>query len=861
MGKLVLSAPLSGWLTPLDQVPDPAFAGRMVGDGAAIDPVDAILRAPCDGVISMIAKARHALTLRAESGAEILLHVGIDTVALDGDGLVVRVEQGARVRRGDPLVDIDLDRVARRARSLITPVVVTDARQFPVTVGKSNCLIGAGEPFLEIGQADGAAIAASARPATSAIPDATGETVVRLEHGFHARPAARIARASRKYRSRVVLTAHGRQADAGSTVGLMALGVGFGDRVELRAFGADAASVVRALIEEIGAGLGEAPVRVPIEDMGPGPGEAPVRMREPARPTPGAATAAATVREIRGAVASRGLAIGVARQYVEPRIEVAEAGAGVELELETLVAALAAVKTRLEAMAAIGNDILGAQCEFLDDPGLLDDARAAVRAGKSAGQAWRNAIGKAQDLFRQTGVARLTERVADLADVERQVLQALAKATDAAPIELPEAAIVLAAELLPSQLARLDPAKVAGLCSAAGGPTSHVALLAASMGIPALVGAGASVLSIPDGTRLLLDADAGRLVIEPDEEETARTRGRMADRRSRRARDLLDARPDCYTQDGCRIEVFANLGSLADASHAVECGAEGCGLLRTEFLFRNRTAAPTAAEQAAEYKAIAEALSPRPLVIRLLDAGGDKPIPFLPLPREENPLLGLRGLRATLRFPELLRDQLAAIIEVHAGLPAESAAARCRILLPMITEPEEIRAVRRIIDELAGETESGDRIAVGAMIETPASAILARAIAAEADFLSIGSNDLAQYTLAMDRAHPLLAAAFDYFHPAVLQQIAAVCEAAGRQGRGVSVCGALASDPQAAPVLIGLGVRTLSAVPGVIPELKGVVRALSLAACRERARRALEENSAAGLRKALEVFPGPASRP
>lgn len=262
MSKLILAAPLSGWLMTLDEVPDPAFAERMVGDGAAIDPVDSLLRAPCDGVITMIARARHALTLRAESGAEILLHIGIDTVGLEGEGLTPRVEQGASVRRGDVLVEIDLDRLARHAKSLVTPIVVTDARRFSVYVPKSGCLIEAGEPFLEIGRRETGDQTTRTAPAAMP-PDASGETIVSLEHGFHARPAARIARASRRYRSRIVFTARGREADAGSTVALMALGVGCGDRVELHGFGVDADEAVRALIEEISSGAGESPARKP----------------------------------------------------------------------------------------------------------------------------------------------------------------------------------------------------------------------------------------------------------------------------------------------------------------------------------------------------------------------------------------------------------------------------------------------------------------------------------------------------------------------------------------------------------------------------------------------------------------------
>ncbi len=829
MSTLTLAAPISGWVVPLDEVPDPAFAERMVGDGAAIDPTEAILRAPCDAVVTSVAAAWHAITLRAGTGVELLLHAGIDTVALNGEGFQPKVAQGATVRSGDPLLELDLDRLARGgATSLVTPVVVIDAARFRVALPATNRLVHAGDPFLEIFAAEASHGPAAEGPAH---PDATGHVTVHLPHGLHARPAARIAHLSGRFASRVVLSAHGRAADAGSTVALMGLGVAAGDRVELRAFGADAKAAVRALVDGIASGFGE---------------QQGVHATTPRR---AAATSAgpAPASEERGIAASRGCAIGVSWQLEAPELEVPEAGAGAAAEAGRLAGARRSVRERLRQLAAAAGedtgDVLSAQGAFLEDPALLDAAAAAIGEGKSAAYAWRRATREARKLLEGTGDARLAERAADLRDVEAQVLQALAGGGTAVPEPLPEATIVLADELFPSQLARLDLSRVAGFCSARGGPTSHVALLAASLGIPAVVGAGRSILDIPNGTTLLLDADAGRLVVDPGEEELAQARGNLAARRRRRARLREQAREACTTADGHRIRVFANLASTADAARAVASGAEGCGLLRTEFLFQDRTAAPSRDEQAAAFQAIADALAPRPLVIRLLDAGGDKPLPYLPLPAEENPLLGLRGMRALFRFPELLCDQLAAILAVDS-------ASECRILLPMITEASEIAKVRCMLAE-AGK---GKDVAVGAMIETPASVALAQSVARAADFLSIGTNDLAQYTLAIDRTHPELAGAFDWFHPAVLHQVAAVCEAAAAAGREVSVCGALASEPAAAPVLLGLGVQTLSAVPAAVPELKARIRTLSMTACRDLAREALAREDAAALRRLVDDF-------
>jgi phosphocarrier protein FPr/phosphocarrier protein len=440
----------------------------------------------------------------------------------------------------------------------------------------------------------------------------------------------------------------------------------------------------------------------------------------------------------------------------------------------------------------------------------------------------------------------MAERVDDLLDLESRVLSALGGGQAAGAPDLPDESILIASELLPSQLVGLNGQKLAGICLAGGGATSHVAIIAAAMDIPTLVAAGPAALQIATGTPLVLDAEGGWLYVDPPSMHIELARSQLAEKRARRAAEQLAAQRECRTADGTRIEVFANVGSEAEAHAAVRNGAEGSGLLRTEFLFLERTAPPEESEQLDQYQRIAHALEGRPLVIRTLDIGGDKPIPYLPLPREENPALGLRGVRTSLWRPDLLRIQLRAILRVRP-------AGQCRILLPMITDAGEIRAVRLMLDELRREQSPmtlGDRepIVLGAMIETPASAVMADRIAREVDFLSIGTNDLTQYTLAMDRGHPELAARLDALHPAVLRLIGKVTEAANVHGRTVAVCGGLASDPVAVPILIGLGVHELSMVPGIIPQLKALIATLNVEECRSLAARALEQETAEAVR-------------
>src|SRR6185437_9520833 len=509
-------------------------------------------------------------------------------------------------------------------------------------------------------------------------------------------------------------------------------------------------------------------------------------------------------RVMHGVIASRGLAIGRAFRFGRPEVSVVEAGAGVPFEgtaLENARAIVAAaLRQRLETASSTGREIVSAHLELLEDPQLLASSNAWIAKGKSAGWSWRAALRVSVDALRDLNDSRMRERIDDLLDLETQVLLALQGAVPAST-DIPRDAILIARDLLPSQLVSLDATRVGAICMAAGGSTSHAAILAAAMGIPALVALGPDVLEIENGTTLLVDANAGLLQVDPVEAVLREAQGRLAARRRQLAEAAAAAGAQCRTADGTRIEVFANVGSLAEAQAAVRNGAEGCGLLRTEFLFLERTEPPGESEQAARYQEIATAFTGHPVVIRTLEIGGDKPIPYLPLPHEDNPALGLRGVRTSLRNPDLLRVQLRAILRVRPS-------GQCRILLPMITDAAEVRAVRRMVEEERAAVDNASEVAirVGAMIETPAAAMTAEIIAREADFLSLGTNDLTQYALAMDRGHAELAPRLDALHPAVLRLIAQTTAAAKAHSRTVAVCGGLASDPLAVPVLIGLGV-------------------------------------------------------
>ena len=853
MSKLTLLAPLAGWSTPLDEAPDAVFAGRMLGDGLAIDPTGSTLHAPCDGELIAIPATRHAITVRTAEGAEILIHVGIDTVGLAGEGFELHVRQGQRVRAGDRLLSFDIDLLARRAKSLLTPVILLEGGGFTVGRRNQDREVKVGDVLMEL-VFEAAADAASEAPAVaSATPVLKRRLFVALEHGIHARPAALLSGAVKGLTADVTLLAHGREASARSTIALMRLGVRKGDEVELRASGPDAAAALAAVEHSLQTEKGGAPSHHATAHVEKSPSRAQAAANSAAVET----SAFAKDGDVfRGVIASRGLAVGRTIQLTRPEINVLENGSGISHENAEFDRARSVVKTHLKSTADSAADttreIIAAHLELLDDPELVTGARSSIAAGRSAGFAWRQVIRATVTALRELGDARMAERVDDLLDLESQVLMALSgEGSATAARELPERSILITRELLPSQLVALDAARLAGICMAAGGPTSHVAILAAAMGIPVLVAMGATILTLPDGTAAVLDAERGSLRVNPGADQLSTAENELARRRERRVIEQAAAQREGRTADGTRIEVLANIGSVAEAEAAVRNGAEGCGLLRTEFLFLERQLPPDESEQAEEYQRIATALAGRPLTVRTLDIGGDKPIPYLPLPHEENPALGLRGVRTSLWRPDLLRVQLRAVLAIR---PENQA----RVLLPMITDAAEIRTVRSILDEERRGVGRSAPIEVGVMIETPAAALMADRIAAEADFLSIGTNDLTQYTLAMDRGHPELASRLDALHPAVLRLIARTAGAAISHGRRVAVCGGLASDPTAAPILIGLGVHELSVVPSVIPQLKALISSISLDTCRELARQALELETAEAVRAlALRMVSSP----
>ncbi|TFA83565.1 MULTISPECIES: phosphoenolpyruvate--protein phosphotransferase [unclassified Pseudomonas] len=823
--ELTLSAPLSGPVLTLANVPDAVFASGAMGDGIAIDPLNDTLYSPCAGVVIHVARTGHALTVRADNGAELLLHLGLDTVELQGEGFSMLVKEGARVSNGQPLLRYDLDKVGRQCKSLVSLLILTNSQDFqarPITLKT----VKVGEPLLHI----------VARHSTAANaeelggPEVLGHVQVAHRGGLHARPAALIRQTAQGFKSQSQLHFAGKSASCNSLIGLMGLAIGEQDEVQVSCQGPDAQAALQALLTALATALPEDHHAA-----------APVAAAPRNRP--------AEAGVLHGVCAAPGLVGGPLFRLNAISLPADSGNHQPEHQLQILDTALNQVRSEIDGTLAQAKKqrnadeeaIFAAHLALLEDPALLDAAQQSIETGTAATHAWSQSIDAQCQVLQNTGSPLLAERANDLRDLRQRVLRALLG--EAWHYDVPVGAIVAAHELTPSDLLQLSAQGVAGLCMAEGGATSHVAILARGKGLPCVVALGSALLDQAQGLSVVLDADGGRLELTPNAERLAEVQQAQIDRQQRRDAQQAQAHLPAETRNGVSIEVVANVASSHEAADAFANGADGVGLLRTEFLFVDRQTAPDVEEQRAAYQAVIDAMGDKSVIIRTIDVGGDKQLDYLPLPVEANPVLGLRGIRLAQARPEILDQQLCALLQV-------SPLQRCRILLPMVTEVDELLHIRQRVDALCLELGINQRPEIGVMIEVPAAALQAEQLAEHADFLSIGTNDLSQYTLAMDRDHAGLAARVDALHPALLRLIAMTCEGAAVHKRWVGVCGALASDPLATPVLIGLGVTELSVSPVQIGEIKDRVRQLHEAECQRLARDLLKLSSAAAVRHA-----------
>jgi phosphoenolpyruvate-protein phosphotransferase/dihydroxyacetone kinase phosphotransfer subunit len=774
-----------------------------------------------------------------------------------GDGVLVLMDLGSAVLSAETALDLLAEEKRGRIVLSDAPLVegavaaaVTARAGAPLEQVAAEARTGLAPKSAHLGTETPAASSSLQQTVARSSAAGTEEALeLRLEItnrlGLHARPAARFVQTASGFEADItvsnITTAQG-PASARSLNALATLGVRQGHEILVRASGAQAEDALAAL---------EALAERNFDEE---------ERAETAVPAPAAPRAVpAEGAPFTGLPASPGVALAPVRHLraaelplpVHPADDPDHEWGVLQLALARVRDDLRAVRAAVAARAGeYEAAIFDAHLLFLEDEALLGSARRSISEhGRNAAQAWHASVAEARAAYERLEDEYMRARAEDLAAVGRQVLERL---LGEAPAAVPaEAGIVVAPDLSPAQTAALEPSVVQGIATAHGGPTSHSAILARSLGLPAVVALGEALLALPEGTPLAIDGDAGVAYPDPapdvraEYEERARARAEVV--RAARAA----AQHPATTRDGETIEVAANVGGLADVPTALAAGADGIGLLRTEFLFLDRREMPDEEEQYQAYVGIARALKGRPLILRTLDVGADKPLPYVEQTVEANPFLGERGLRLGLARPDLLEIQLRAALRVAAEYPV-------KIMFPMVATIDEYRAACDLLDRLRDDRPRPD---VGVMVEVPSVALVAEAFAPEVDFFSIGTNDLTQYTLAVERGNERVAAIADPLHPAVLSLIRLVTEAARAHRKWTGVCGELAGDALAAAVLIGLGVRELSVAPPLIPTVKEAVRSTDVEEAEALADAALRLESAAAVRELLQKKPETAATP
>lgn len=826
--------PLLGLMINIEKVPDLVFAEKMVGDGIAIEPFDNHIYAPISGVVKQIHTAKHAITISNEDGINVMMHIGLDSVNLGGKGFKLDISVGDKVICRQKIGEMDLDYISQHAKALISPVIFIDldpnVANFKV-IWQEEAILD--KPVMQVTLVKKDKQKSPSVDSTYA--NLVKSTAIQITNatGIHARPAAMLCDKVKEITDgQVYLEKDGRVENLKSIVAILGLSVECNDVVHIYAESqAVVDQVSKVLLELKQDDINEI---ADIEDP---------NMLNRIKSIDG---------KYYGIIASSGIAYG---KLVKKRIlnfQLVETATDPLKEKEEFFIALSKVRKTIELSLNTDNlmppahkDILKAHLSLLDDPQIIEETLACIAKQKTAAFALFKIIEKHCAVLANSGNALLNERQADLKDVRNKILSALGVATINETAKINEPSILLADEFIPADIMNIQP-NIVGLVSTTGGITSHVAILAKSYGIPLLVGVDTKLLSLDDSTlgKTILNAKEGYLNVWPTPNELEKANTDLILIRRQKAHNLSSSYKPAITQDGILITCLGNIANIESMHNLSANGGDGVGLFRSEFIFLGRESLPQIDEQLALYRQILNKLKDNdPFVIRTLDVGGDKNIDYLEQVPEINPMLGVRGIRLCLQHKQLLLDQLEAVLRLGN--------ANVKIMLPMVSDISEYREVKQIVEQIKHKLNMTTQIELGIMVEVPSVALLSGIFAKEVDFFSIGTNDLTQYILAIDREHTSMASKVDHLHPAVIHALKLIVDGARLHNKPVSVCGLMATEKIALPVLIGLGIKCLSMSIASIPENKAFIRNLNYEHCRQVAANCLTFATSEEVRKYL----------
>ena len=794
--NITLHAPSSGYILPLSDIPDATFAQKMVGDGFAIEPFDATIYAPVSGQIKDIAPTKHAITIATDAGVDVLIHFGLETVALKGQGFDVKVTQGDQVTPSDPLWQVDLDLIASKAISLATPVIVVDYQGADLVL---NCYgyQAYGTEVVHV-----CAQKSDNQLAIDTTQQAQQSITLTNPNGIHARPASQIVALARQYPGTIIelKAPNGKCVFANQMIEIMQLGLKQGDVVVVTATGQSSEQAADAIATYI-TQLTEAPLSVNEQQV--------TYHQDP----------------YQGQPAAKGLAIGQLKALDQALSFNKQSHLTYQDEQARLKKAISdyqgTLNLKIQQVYDTEQSLLQAHQALLGDDDLWQQALHYLEKGATAEFAWDQSVNQVIQQFQTMENVILQQRVEDLKDLRKQIIQTLIGACDHM-ITFDQPTILYAEHLTLSDMLNLDQ-QVVGLVTRYGGMTSHVAIVANNQQRPLLINVQADLTQHLEQI-CVLDAQAGRILPEPDQTQLADYQQRLADQQVKQQQAIEQANVAAQTQDGHRVGCYLNIQSASELSDHCVAQADGVGLFRTEMLYEQFDQPPSVEQQKQHYQAVCNYFHENePIMIRVLDAGGDKPIQCLDLPDEANPFLGVRGIRYGLAHPEILKTQLTALLQTQQS--------NIHIMLPMVSQLDEVRQVKKLYQTLQSELAVSVNQPIGIMVEVPSVVMQAGQFADEVDFMSVGTNDLAQYILAMDRGHEKLAEQADHAHPAVLKAIWQLIESVGNRNVKISVCGLMAADPELIPLLIGMGIDHLSMTSGQLATNKALIRQLTQSQC------------------------------
>ncbi len=836
--NISLFSPINGELQKITDVPDPVFSQEVMGKGFAINPTNGYLYAPFSGVIKQVAETKHAVTLESENGAQVLIHIGVDTVNLKGQGFKTQVKTEQKIKSGDLLVEFDMSYLQENvpSKQIVIILLNSDKYSWDYSQAKFHKNVSA-KTLLGVSILKGYQLEKNDENITQDICSNISYTkniIVNHKTGIHARPAALIQNIAKEFKQNITISLNDKTADAKSILDILNLGISYQDSIVIKVYGDNAEKIaenISSIIEQNSKEDNESSNNnIKKKKTNISLGE----------------------NKLSGITVNEGVVIGKVKQLKLNIPEFGEEFTSVDNEINkfnnTTDKVIETLKQQVNQETNKDNkNIMQAHISLLSDSLWINSIINNIKLQNPVGKSIKLTLSEMSNKLNNNNNEVIKQRVNDITDIAIQLLNQLSPNTNNTNLEIKEPIVVIAEDILPSVFSKLDKSNILAIVTTKGSLTAHISIMARAYSIPMIINTEAKILEISDNQQIIVNASNSYININPTQDDIQKSNTLIKKIEINLNTVNKKSNEKSLTRDGTHIKIVANITSADEAKIAFDNGADGVGLLRSEILFMHKNSMPNDKEQLVDYQEIVDCLQGKSVVIRTLDIGTDKGLDYYPLEKEENPALGVRGIRVSLQNSDVLYNQLKAILSIT---PVES----YKIMLPMISSVNEVIEVQKVISKIVTELNISTKVSLGVMIETPAAALIINQLNKLVDFYSIGTNDLSQYVLAMDRNSEKLTKYIDGLSPSVLRIMKIACNDANSKNKSVAVCGMLAENICAVPILLGLGVRELSVSPSNIGKIKDLVRKLDIENCKKISNECLELNSFKEVRCKMERF-------